>query len=59
MTPVLRYPCWICGTLIVAEDRYDVCGVCLLRLELSREPESPPRPQEVIDAELRRLLDDW
>jgi hypothetical protein len=59
VTPISRYPCWICGELITAADVYVVCLLCLARVELSAEQEDSPLPQSVIDAQVRRLLDDW
>jgi hypothetical protein len=44
---------------MVAADAYVVCLLCLARLELSIEREDSPLPQAVIDAQVRRLLDDW
>jgi hypothetical protein len=54
-----RYPCWICGELIVAADPYIVCRPCLARVELATEQEDSPLPQVEIDAQVRRLLDNW
>ena len=59
MIPIPRYPCWICGELIIAADNYAVCLLCLARVELSAEREDSPLPQTEIDAQVRRLLDDW
>jgi len=56
---VSRQPCWICGELVVAADRYVVCSLCLARVELSTEREESLLPQSEIDAQVRRLLDDW
>jgi len=55
----IRHPCWICGELIVAADRYVVCRPCLVRVELSVEREHVTLSQAEIDARVRPLLDSW
>jgi hypothetical protein len=44
---------------MVAADAYVVCPPCLARFDLPPEREDSPLPQAEIDAQVRRLLDDW
>jgi hypothetical protein len=45
--------------LIIAADVYVVCRICLACVELSAEREDSPLSQAELDAQVRRLLDDW
>jgi hypothetical protein len=60
-----RFPCRVCGRATDGVDTYAVCLECLLGFEMrSRErvgdgvDHLPPIAGDV-EAELRRLLDDW
>jgi hypothetical protein len=67
---VSRFPCRSCGQPTEGEDAYVVCAGCLEELEadarhdaLRREADgeiavTPLAPHEV-EAQLRKLLDDW
>jgi hypothetical protein len=67
---VSRFPCRSCGQPTEGEDAYVVCSWCLDELEAEARHEdqrraadddgvvTPLAPHEV-EAQLRRLLDDW
>ena len=67
---VSRYPCRSCGQLTDGEDAYVVCGGCLDELDAAAQADgglrhaeddvgaAPLAPHEV-EAQLRKLLDDW
>jgi hypothetical protein len=60
-----RFPCRVCGMPTSGTDTYVVCSDCLLRFEkLSRHragdgTEHLPPITGVVEARLRKLLDDW
>jgi hypothetical protein len=68
--PGSRFPCRSCGQLTDAEDVYVVCAGCLDELEAAAPADrarfpseddvvvAPLAPHEV-EAQLRKLLDDW
>jgi hypothetical protein len=67
---VSRFPCRSCGQPTEGEDAYVVCAGCLEELDAAAEYDRGRRPGEddvvatplaphEVEAQLRKLLDDW